>query len=271
MLVNMNILITNDDGIAAEGLAALADTISRYAEVTVVAPKDHQSCCGHGVTTTRPLAFGKSREGWYWVDGLPADCVRVAILHLGLKPDWVLSGINHGGNLGVDIWMSGTVAAAREASILGLRSMAISQYRRQDVEVPWELSAQRAVRAWHHLSSLALRPQELWNINLPAVEAHVDESEWLRSHLIQLESKQNNLATISDNPLPTNPALVDCNPESQPLSFHLEQSEQGLVYRSNYHQRPRLPNSDVANCFAGNITFSRLSTSQAFTNGCLQA
>ncbi|MEY4565113.1 MAG: hypothetical protein RLY14_83 [Planctomycetota bacterium] len=267
----MNILITNDDGIAAEGLAALAATISRYAEVTVVAPKDHQSCCGHGVTTTRPLAFGKSREGWFWVDGLPADCVRVAILHLGLKPDWVLSGINHGGNLGVDIWMSGTVAAAREASILGLRSMAISQYRRQDVEVPWELSAHRAARAWHYLSSLALRPQELWNINLPAVEAHIDESEWLFSHTIQPESKQNNLATVSDIPLPTNPALVDCNPESQPLSFHLEQSEQGLIYRSNYHQRPRLPNSDVANCFAGNITFSRLSTSHVFTNGRMQA
>lgn len=271
MAVTMNILITNDDGIAAEGLAALAATMSQYAEVTVVAPKDHQSCCGHGVTTTRPLGFGKSRAGWYWVDGLPADCVRVAILHLGLKPDWVLSGINHGGNLGVDIWMSGTVAAAREASILGLRSMAISQYRRQDVEVPWDLSAQRAARAWHHLSSQSLPPQELWNINLPAVEVNADESEWLRSHMVQLESKPLNQATIFQKPLPTTPAIVDCNPESQPLSFHLEHSDEGLVYRSNYHSRPRLPDSDVAHCFAGNITCSRLSTSHAFTNCPIQA
>jgi 5'-nucleotidase len=167
--------------------------------------------------------------------------------------------------------MSGTVAAAREASILGLQSMAISQYRRQDVEVPWELSAQRAVRAWHHLSSLSLQPQELWNINLPAVEAHVDESEWLRSHTTEVESKPHNQAAIFHKPLPTNPALVDCNPENQPLSFHLEQSDEGLVYRSNYHLRPRLPDSDVAHCFAGNITFSRLSTSHAFKNGRMQA
>jgi len=235
----MRILLTNDDGIDAEGLAAFAEVLSQHADVVVVAPLDHQSCCGHGVTTTRPLQITQHRDRWYSVDGLPADCVRIALLHLGLKPDWVLSGINHGGNLGVDILMSGTVAAAREASLIGYKSLAISQYRNPTIHVPWELSALRALSAWQSIVDRPLERFGLWNINLPAVASVQESAPWPEEDR-RIE-------------------IVDCLPEPQPLDFHLEPSESGLIYRSNYQLRPRSEMSDVAHCFGGKITCSKLS------------
>lgn len=234
----MRILLTNDDGIEAEGLAAIAQRLSEHAEVTVVAPRDHQSCCGHGVTTSRPLQVVEHRRGWYSVDGLPADCVRVGLLHMQLKPDWVVSGINHGGNLGVDILMSGTVAAAREASLLGYKSLAVSQYRNPTVHVPWELSALRAVGVWQSLMQRPLERHTLWNINLPAVAGGVESAPW----------------PVKDWQM----EIVECPPEPEPLNFHLEPSELGLVYRSNYQLRPRSEQTDVAHCFGGKITCSKL-------------
>lgn len=234
----MRILLTNDDGIEAEGLAAIAEVLSGHAEVIVVAPRDHQSCCGHGVTTTRPLQIEEHRAGWYAVDGLPADCVRVGLLHLQLQPDWVVSGINHGGNLGVDILMSGTVAAAREASLLGYRSIALSQYRNPTVHVPWELSAQRALSAWQRIEQRELERHTLWNVNLPAVASNSSSPPFSESDC-HIE-------------------MIDCHPEREPLNFHLEPSDMGLVYRSNYQLRPRSERSDVAHCFGGKITCSKL-------------
>jgi len=240
----MKILLTNDDGIDAEGLAALADSLAQLADVTVVAPRHPMSCCGHGVTTTKPIRIEQVRDGWYWVDGLPADCVRVGLLHLKIEPDWVLSGINHGGNLGVDIFMSGTVAAAREASLLGYRAVAISQYRHPAVHVPWSLSAERGVEAWREIHTLPLQKYQLWNINLPAVPG---------SQNSDLESES------SEQRLIAKPPITHCQPEPQPLTFHLEPSEEGLIYRSSYQARPRSEHSDVAHCFAGRITCSKLS------------
>ncbi|MFN7318637.1 MAG: 5'/3'-nucleotidase SurE [bacterium] len=234
----MRIFLTNDDGIEAEGLAAIAQVLSEHAEVIVVAPRDHQSCCGHGVTTTRPLQVIEQRPGWYSVDGLPADCVRVGLLHLQIKPDWVVSGINHGGNLGVDILMSGTVAAAREASLLGYRSFAISQYRNPAVHVPWELSALRGWGALQRIMHRSLERHWLWNVNLPAIASSRLAAPWSEEdwHI----------------------EIVDCVPEPEPLSFQLEPSELGLVYRSNYQKRPRSEQTDVAHCFGGKITCSKL-------------
>jgi 5'-nucleotidase len=239
----MKILLTNDDGIDAEGLAALAESFAHLADVTVVAPRYPMSCCGHGVTTTKPIRFEKVRDNWYWVDGLPADCVRVGLMHLKLQPDWVLSGINHGGNLGVDIFMSGTVAAAREASLLGFPAVAISQYRNPAVDVPWSLSAERALEAWKEIHSLPLQKYQLWNINLPAVPA---------SPIRAFDHENQKQPSVSK------PQVTHCHPEPQPLTFHLEPSDEGLVYRSSYQARPRSEHSDVAQCFAGRITCSKL-------------
>lgn len=243
----MRILLTNDDGIEAEGLAAIARVLSEQAEVIVVAPRDHQSCCGHGVTTARPLQVVEQRPGWFAVDGLPADCVRVGLLHLQLKPDWVVSGINHGGNLGVDILMSGTVAAAREASLLGFKSLAVSQYRNPTVDVPWDLSALRALDAWRRIMHRPLEKHQLWNINLPAVASSSVSAPWPPEDW-QID-------------------LVDCLPEPEPLTFHLEPSDSGLVYRSNYQKRPRSESSDVAHCFGGKITCSKLSANASRSSG----
>ena len=263
------ILLTNDDGIDAEGLAALAAALSEHAEVIVVAPQDHQSCCGHGVTTHKPLKVDERRPGWFAINGLPTDCVRVGLLYLRLNPDWVISGINHGGNLGVDILMSGTVAAAREASLLGYRSVAISQYRHPAIEVPWSLSAARGVRAWTEIAARPLERLALWNINLPAVAPH--ECCDIQNRAIQYQAIQNqtvqnpegrNHAIILDED--RNLELVDCHPEPMPLQFELQHGEEGILYRSNYQTRPRSDGTDVAVCFGGKITCSKLSATHFY-------
>ncbi len=126
----MRILITNDDGIYSPGIAALARTASRFGEVTVIAPDVEQSSMGHAVTHSRPLSFKPSPitfEGIqaFRVNGTPADCVALGT-HLYSKIDVVLSGINLGPNLGNSMWHSGTLAAAKQAVLLGIKGIALS-------------------------------------------------------------------------------------------------------------------------------------------------
>lgn len=126
----MRILITNDDGIYSPGIAALARTASRFGEVTVIAPDVEQSSMGHAVTHSRPLSFKRSPitfEGIeaFRVNGTPADCVALGT-HLYSKIDVVLSGINLGPNLGNSMWHSGTLAAAKQAVLLGIKGIALS-------------------------------------------------------------------------------------------------------------------------------------------------
>lgn len=126
----MRILVTNDDGIYSPGLAALARAASNFGEVRVVAPDVEQSSMGHAITATRPLSYKKSPikfEGIeaYRVNGTPADCVALGT-HLWEKIDVVLSGINMGVNLGNSMWHSGTLAAAKQAVLLGVKGIALS-------------------------------------------------------------------------------------------------------------------------------------------------
>jgi len=138
----MHVLLTNDDGIAAPGLLALENAVQQLGwQFTVVAPATEQSQCGHRVTTHQHLrveALGKNRHA---VHGTPADCVRLALFALEVKPDLVLSGVNAGGNLGQDIVISGTVAAAREAAYHGIRSMALSHYMIRELVLDWQRTA----------------------------------------------------------------------------------------------------------------------------------
>src|SRR5688572_17400184 len=133
----MKFLVTNDDGIDAPGLKALAEAAAQLGEAVVVAPTETLSGCSHRVTTSQPIRVIPRPLSAYAVEGTPADCVRVA-LHL-VAPDvaWVLSGINAGGNLGADVWHSGTVAAVREAVLHGFPGIAVSQYRKRGMEVDW--------------------------------------------------------------------------------------------------------------------------------------
>ncbi|MEK6663415.1 MAG: 5'/3'-nucleotidase SurE [Pseudomonadota bacterium] len=123
----MRILLSNDDGYFAPGLAALAQALGTVAEVTVVAPERDRSGASNSLTLDRPLTLRKSSSGFYYVNGTPTDCVHLAVTGwLPQLPDMVISGINHGANMGDDTIYSGTVAAATEGFLLGIPSIAIS-------------------------------------------------------------------------------------------------------------------------------------------------
>src|SRR6266487_2436867 len=124
----MRILVTNDDGIYSPGLLALAKAAAQFGDVRVVAPDVEQSSMGHAITASRPLSFKKTTLGDFQahrVNGTPADCVALGAYNWE-KVDVVLSGINLGPNLGNSLWHSGTLAAAKQAALLGLRGIAFS-------------------------------------------------------------------------------------------------------------------------------------------------
>ena len=123
----MRILLSNDDGYFAPGLAVLAEALSKVAEITVVAPERDRSGASNSLTLDRPLMVRKSHLGFLYVNGTPTDCVHLAVTGLLEDlPDMVVSGINHGANMGDDTIYSGTVAAATEGFLLGIPSIAMS-------------------------------------------------------------------------------------------------------------------------------------------------
>jgi 5'-nucleotidase len=164
------IMVSNDDGHQSEGLAALVEALHDLAEVWVVAPESEQSATSHSISLTRPLRLREIRPRWYAVDGTPTDCSWMGIHHLlkGRPPTLVVSGINHGPNLADDVIYSGTVAAAMEAAIIGVPSIAVSLCTRQDFEFgPSARFARSLVQA-----ALAepLPPNMLLNVNVPPGE-----------------------------------------------------------------------------------------------------
>lgn len=123
----MRILLSNDDGYFAPGLACLAEVLSELAEVIVVAPERDRSGSSNSLTLDRPLSLHKSHNGFYYVNGTPTDCVHLAVTGmLDVMPDMIISGVNNGANMGDDTIYSGTVAAATEGFLLGIPSLAVS-------------------------------------------------------------------------------------------------------------------------------------------------
>jgi 5'-nucleotidase len=123
----LRILLSNDDGYQSDGLATLAVSVSGLAEIVVVAPDRNQSGASHSLTLSTPLRVEQTRDGIYFVNGTPTDCVHLALTGLlDDVPDMVIAGINHGANLGDDVLYSGTVAAAAEGRFLGLPAIAVS-------------------------------------------------------------------------------------------------------------------------------------------------
>lgn len=231
----MHFLLTNDDGIDSEGLRALAEAIATlpHGRLSIVAPVREQSQCGHRVTTHEPIRVESRGEGRHAVHGTPADCVRVALFGLGLRPDFVVSGINHGGNMGQDLVISGTVAAAREAAYHGLRAAAFSHYMIKGIGVDW-----RRMSAWtgEMLRSLIEEPLaagEFWNVNFPHIE-----------------------------PGPSAlPDVTRCVPARSPLRVEYKAEADGTQfhYTGVYASRPQDAGSDVEACFGGRVAVSRLS------------
>jgi 5'-nucleotidase len=163
----LNILVSNDDGILARGLALLADVCRTVATVTVVAPDREQSGTSHSLTLTRPIRPVQRPDGAFQVDGTPTDCVLLGLGALAEeRPDFVCSGINHGSNMGEDVLYSGTVAAAMEGLSLGIPgvawSFAGSALELMDTQRPW---LERLVRS---IVEVRTFPKDsLLNINLP--------------------------------------------------------------------------------------------------------
>ncbi len=123
----MRILLSNDDGYFAPGLAALAEGLAGLGDITVVAPERDRSGASNSLTLDRPLMFSRAPNGFHYVNGTPTDCVHMAVTGLvDFEPDVVVSGINSGSNMGDDTLYSGTVAAATEGYLLGIPSIAVS-------------------------------------------------------------------------------------------------------------------------------------------------
>jgi 5'-nucleotidase len=163
------ILVSNDDGHSSAGLLALVAALEPLAEVWVVAPESEQSAASHAISLHRPLRIREIRTRWYAVDGTPTDCSYVAINHIlkGRRPALMASGINHGPNMAFDVSYSGTVAAAMEASLLGVPAIAFSLATRHDFEFgPAARFAGRFVLA--ALERRPLPPSMLLNVNIPA-------------------------------------------------------------------------------------------------------
>lgn len=163
----MNVLVSNDDGILAPGLAVLAEACRLVGQVTVVAPDREQSGTSHSLTLHRPLRPVRRHDGSFQVDGTPTDCVLLAVGALmPERPDFVFSGVNHGPNMGEDVLYSGTVSAAMEAVTLGIPGVAISLASR-DAE---QFTAYVPILAGLVRRIISVRefpPNMLLNINLP--------------------------------------------------------------------------------------------------------
>ena len=228
------LLLTNDDGIDAPGLAALERAVVAWGqEVIVVAPDVCHSGGGHRVTTHRPLVVQTVGPGRFCIDGTPADCTRLALSTLCRDPTWVLSGINAGGNLGVDVHLSGTVAAAREAALHGRRSLAVSQYRGRSARIDWELASRWVARVLARIDRVALEPGEFWNVNLP------------------------DPATVPEGHAGGDPPIIECAVDPSPFALVFRETPAGWLWGADYHERPRRPGHDIAICFGGSIALSR--------------
>jgi 5'-nucleotidase len=229
----MKLLLTNDDGIDAPGLAALLraaqDLGNGAAAPVVIAPVLAHSGCGHRVTTDRPLRAEQRGPGRHAVHGTPADCVRLAMHSLAPETTWVLSGINSGGNLGADIYHSGTVAAVREGAMRGWPGIAVSHYLRRGIPPDWERAASWTARVLSQLLARPWSPATYWNVNLPHLEPGTPE-----------------------------PEIVFCPIESLPLPLSYLLDGEGLRYNGDYHRRPRQPGTDVDICFSGRIAVTEL-------------
>lgn len=173
-LAAARVLLANDDGIQAPGLRLLERILRKEArEVWVVAPETEQSAASHSLTMRRPLYVRKVGRRRYTVDGTPTDCILLAI-HQVMKrtpPDVVISGINRGGNLGEDATYSGTVAAAREGTMLGFPSVALSQLYEDGSPVHWETAERWTPEVLRRLLAAGWPPAVLINVNFPAVPA----------------------------------------------------------------------------------------------------
>ncbi len=218
----MTIILTNDDGIDAPGIRALQQAVSE--ETLIVAPNKQYSGCGHQVTTQKGMKQERRAYREYALDGAPADCTRKAINQIATNTKLVLSGINAGGNLGTDVYISGTVAAVREAAIHGIPGIAISHWIKRPLVIDWDVASRWTKKVLLDLLSRPLPPGSFWNVNLPHLEP--DQPE---------------------------PEIILCQPSIDPLPVNFRVEGDTYYYQGKYSDRDRSSGTDVDICFGGNI------------------
>lgn len=227
------IVLTNDDGIAAPGIAALHQAVVSLsgldATVGIVAPDQHLSGCSHQINRGGTISVDQQAEQRYAIGGTPADCTRVAN-HLYPQLDWLLAGINNGGNLGADTYVSGTVAAVREATLLRIPAIAISHYKSRHMSINWETAIRHTARVLTVLMDKSLEPGQFWNVNLPSLQESAPE-----------------------------PEIVFCSVCTQPLPIESSLESGQFRYTGAYQDRPRDIGADVDVCFSGSISISKVS------------
>ncbi|MEK7690769.1 MAG: 5'/3'-nucleotidase SurE [Bdellovibrionota bacterium] len=171
----MRILLTNDDGVHARGIHILKKALDRIADVWLVAPMDEMSATGHSLTIHKPLRLIELGKQIYGVNGSPADCVYLGRRHFFKRKaslDWVVSGINRGANLGQDIYYSGTVSGAREASTEGISGLAVSlaidfAKKVHDLKANYGAAASIAVRLLKKMKGITMPEHTILNLNVP--------------------------------------------------------------------------------------------------------
>jgi 5'/3'-nucleotidase len=237
----LHVLLTNDDGFEAPGLAALFRAFHGQCRLSVVAPAGECSRVGAASTMSGPIRVRRVVHDIMGtvdvVEGMPADCVRLGLTELLDEPvDCVIAGINYGANISVvDIAMSGTVAAAREAGILGTPGMAVSQMFRGDEPVDWTSAATITRRLLPQLFRVAVDPAVVWNVNLPVLD-NGNEPEGAR------------VVPVSNDHLP-----MQFSSDGRDLT-----TGRTYEYAGCYEDRTIAPNTDVALAFSREVSITPL-------------
>ena len=236
----MKILVSNDDGWDAPGIKLLESVLEEVGEVWTVAPASPQSGISHQMTFEQPMQLTRVSQRRFHLSGTPADCTRVGLTQLGEAFDWVFSGVNNGGNLGVDFYISGTVAAAREATFFGAKAVAISQHRlNYPAAFDWDAVRPLLRRVVDDLLNRErFNDGDLVSVNLPDC-THRDADK----------------VQIVDCELDRNPLPYDYEISSNHTSIKRgEVSKQTLLYRGKYNDRQRADTKDTAVCMGGNVS-----------------
>jgi len=225
----LKFIITNDDGYSEPGLAALLKAVRPFGTTAIVAPEKEQSIVGHKVTMKAPIRVKQMDRNKWRVNGTPADCTRLALKQFVPDADWLIAGINPGANLGTDVYQSGTVAAAREAAILGVKAIAVSQYIAPDWIIDWRAAAHHASIILPMILKEELSFGQFWNINLPGPITISSTLEHVR-----------------------------CPLDKHPHIYRYSENGDAYQYEGTIHNRPRSMGSDVDVCFTGKIAITRM-------------
>ena len=238
--VRPQVVVSNDDGITAVGIDVLAGLLGEWADCITVAPAEPQSGVGHALSDARELRVQELAPDRIAVAGTPADCARLALARGAplleawgkprvATPRWLVAGINHGANLGVDTYVSGTAAAAREAAILGFPAIAISHYVGRHRTIDWTEAQRHAGPILQELLTRPPSPGAFWNVNLPHPSRVTPECP-----------------------------VVFCPPDPSPHPVRYTHRGKTFRYSGDYHARARKPGCDIAVCLGGAIAVSEI-------------